>query len=183
MLSPTQWSCLQNLLGWFLCFVKVGSFIPFRDRTIKRSSKFAQNRPKMKLLTQIACAIGEIIWEWKWKFRFNLSPLLALLTLLSEVSAQRPSCWKAIQEDPAKINNVYFPHEDNCEFYYQCTMHGVRRMTCGRGQHFDVLTNQCGRPEEVDCDAEPPIARSLKVDEDKDEEEADEWREIVNNFI
>lgn len=48
-------------------------------------------------------------------------------------------------------------------------MHGVRRMTCGRGHHFNALTNQCGRPEEVDCDAEP-IERSLEVAEEEEDE-------------
>lgn len=65
--------------------------------------------------------------------------------------AQRPSCWEHIRDDPDNIDQVFFPHEKDCRFYYQCSMHGVVRMKCQFGMHFDVETHQCGRPDDVVC--------------------------------
>jgi Chitin binding Peritrophin-A domain len=79
------------------------------------------------------------------------SLLAALMVLLTGALAQRPSCWKYIQEDPDTIDQVFFPHESNCRFYYQCSLHGLVRMKCQHGMHFDAETHQCGRPDEVEC--------------------------------
>lgn len=50
---------------------------------------------------------------------------IALLVLL--VNGQRPNCWRYYQDDPENIDQVYFPHEKNCQFFYQCTAHGAMR--------------------------------------------------------
>ncbi|XP_070499512.1 peritrophin-1-like [Chironomus tepperi] len=84
----------------------------------------------MKLMVQIICAI-------------------ALLVLL--VNGQRPNCWRYYQEDPETIDQVYFPHEKNCQYFYQCTAHGAMRMKCPPGMHFDKENHQCGRPDDVVC--------------------------------
>lgn len=51
--------------------------------------------------------------------------------------AQRPNCWEYYRDDPENIDQVYFPHEKNCQFFYQCTSHGAVRMKCNPGMYFD----------------------------------------------
>lgn len=73
--------------------------------------------------------------------------------MLSNVFAQskRPSCWKYIKDESNYIDEIYFPYEGNCQYYWQCTRHGAMRMKCPPQQHFDVDTNQCGRAADVEC--------------------------------
>lgn len=96
------------------------------------------------------------------------------MAFVAFVSAQKQtrekSCWEYYQEEPESINEIYFPHPTNCRFYYQCSAHGKVRMKCQPGKmfnstfnfiiihiifklgmHFDVETNQCGRPDDVVC--------------------------------
>lgn len=59
-----------------------------------------------------------------------------MMLMIGAVAAQRPSCWKYIRDDPDNIDEVFFPHESNCQYYYQCSMHGIVRMKCQAGMHF-----------------------------------------------
>ncbi|KAG5679286.1 hypothetical protein PVAND_008865 [Polypedilum vanderplanki] len=88
----------------------------------------------MKLLVQIICAIALI------------------LLIVDNVSAQKkPNCWEYFKDDPDTIDQVYFPYEGNCQYYWQCTAHGAMRMKCPPSMNFDAETHQCGRPDDVVC--------------------------------
>jgi hypothetical protein len=114
-------------------------------RSSKRSSVYLtdENRPKMKSSVQIIMfAIGE--WNFKcflW-IAVDLRVIAAILLLICGTLGQRPSCWEYYKEDPETIDQVYFPHESNCRFYYQCSTHGVVRMKCQHGMLFDADTHQ-----------------------------------------
>lgn len=50
------------------------------------------------------------------------------LVLLALASGQKkPSCYKSWQEDPDTIDQVYFPYDGNCAYFWQCTAHGAMR--------------------------------------------------------
>lgn len=105
-------------------------------------------------------------------FLLFFSPLALIVLYANSVIGQRPKCYEFYKEDPDNIDQVYFPHESNCKFFYQCTAHGAMRlvlfnvvyekslviiylenprMKCNPGMHFDRETNQCGRPDDVVC--------------------------------
>jgi Chitin binding Peritrophin-A domain len=97
----------------------------------------------MKSSVQIFSAIG----EWNLKYLMcslsNMNIITALfLILIGGVFAQKPSCWEFLKDDPDTIDQVYFPHEKNCQFYYQCSSHGPIRMKCQFGMHFDSESHQ-----------------------------------------
>jgi hypothetical protein len=119
-----------------------------------------------RLCVQLVSGISSDFW---WTLG-DLWVIAALLLLVCGTMAQRPSCWEYYKEDPETIDQVYFPHESNCRFYYQCSAHGISRMKCQFGMHFDADTHQvrlpatsihltiktfdffqCGRPDEVNC--------------------------------
>lgn len=96
---------------------------------------------------------------------------LALLAIVidSVVGQKKPSCYKYWLEDAETIDQVYFPYEGKCQFFWQCTAHGgdfknysrkfhvinlifaAMRMKCSYGMSFDTETNQCGRSADVNC--------------------------------
>lgn len=62
--------------------------------------------------------------------------LAVIVLLVAFVSAQKKkdTCWHHYQEDPDHINEVYYPHDTDCRFYYQCSAHGRVRMKCQPGE-------------------------------------------------
>ncbi|CAO1374953.1 unnamed protein product [Diamesa serratosioi] len=81
------------------------------------------------------------------------SIVVVLMVLINTILAQdqKPNCGELFREDPKAANNVYWPHDTNCNLYYQCSAHGLVRMKCQYGMHFDRYMHQCGRPDEVEC--------------------------------
>lgn len=50
-----------------------------------------------------------------------------MVLFIGNAIGQRPNCWKFYQDDPETIDQVYFPYEKNCQYFYQCTAHGAMR--------------------------------------------------------
>lgn len=118
-----------------------------RHELCKRSLVINESRPKMKLMVQIFCAIGEC-WtsaeflnysrvDLHWN-NFNHFPFfiyifaklwLSALLVVSVMSqrSSKPNCYKYWLEDPDTIDQVYFPYKGNCQYFWQCTAHGAMR--------------------------------------------------------
>lgn len=156
-------------------------FLKFRGlhAFIGKLCSYARNEEKFREFRN-AC-------DWKFKVILILVLIFVILAvivmLVTIVAAQKKkdTCWHHYQEEPDSINEIYYPHDTDCRFYYQCSAHGRVRMKCqpgeknctwklrssydhvrkitklckhensNSGMHFDFEENQCGRPDEVSC--------------------------------
>lgn len=78
-----------------------------------------------------------------------VSVFLAVMLMTS--AQQAPDCVSIARQAPKDISNYYYPHERNCNKYYQCAEYGLVEMHCPAGLHFDRNYYVCGWPHEVSC--------------------------------
>lgn len=49
------------------------------------------------------------------------------------------------------INDLYFPHEDECDSFYHCGLGGAAKQPCGSGTIFSLRNKDCRRSEDTKC--------------------------------
>ncbi|CRL02392.1 CLUMA_CG015255, isoform A [Clunio marinus] len=50
-----------------------------------------------------------------------------------------------------KINDLYLPHDSECDYFYRCGAGGAALQPCGIGTIFSYRNKDCRRPEETKC--------------------------------
>lgn len=84
-------------------------------------------------------------------FLSSISVVLVAIVSVLSAEASVPDCVSLARSDRETIDNYYYPHESDCNLYYQCAEYGLVKMQCPEDLHFDRETNQCGWPDVVKC--------------------------------
>lgn len=67
---------------------------------------------------------------------FVILAVIVMLVTIVAAQKKKDTCWHHYQEEPDSINEIYFPHDTDCRFYYQCSAHGRVRMKCQPGEKY-----------------------------------------------
>lgn len=80
-----------------------------------------------------------------------ISVILVAIASVLLAEANVPDCVSLARADRETIDNYYYPHESDCNLYYQCAEYGLVKMQCPEDLHFDSESNQCGWPGVARC--------------------------------
>jgi Chitin binding Peritrophin-A domain len=69
--------------------------------------------------------------------------VLLVFSLILSVLAQKPDvdCNEMVARSGKSYNEIYVPHESDCNQFYQCTAHGLEELECLKGLVFFPYIN------------------------------------------